>query len=215
MGLLAVPRGLALLLFAHAGAVAAQEADVAVTKTGPAMAAAGSNVVWQVGVTNFGPDAAANVVLNDPLPAGMTFVAVSQTGGPAFVCSTPAVGDPGAIACSAAALAAGASATFEFTMAIPAATPPATFFTNIASVTNDVFDPNGKNDSAVANTQTPAGASADLSIDKQAPLAAAPDADISYTITVRNLGPDAAGAMSWADTLPGDLTFISLSQTSG
>jgi large repetitive protein len=215
MGHHAVRRALAVLLFAHAGLAAAQEADLAVTKNGPATAAAGSDVVFQVGVTNLGPDAAANIALNDPLPPGMTFVAAGQTGGPAFVCSTPAVGDPGVIACTAAALAPGASATFDFTLRIPAGTAPGTFFTNIATAANDVFDPNGKNDSAVANTQTPAAASADLRLDKQAPAAAIPDSGISYTITLQNLGPDAAGAVSWTDTLPGDLTFTSLSQGPG
>jgi large repetitive protein len=215
MGNHAVRRGLALLLLVQGGIALAQEADVAVTKTGPAMAAAGSNVVYQVGVINLGPDAATNLVLNDPLPAGMTFVAASQTGGPAFACSTPPVGDPGAITCNAATFAAGTSATFEFTLAIPVAAPPATFFTNIASVANEVFDPNGKNDSAVANTQTPAAASADLMLGKQGPVAAVPDSDIAYTIMLENLGPDAAGAVSWTDTLPDDLTFTSLSQTGG
>ena len=44
----------------------AQEADVGVTKAGPATAAANSNVAYSVTVFNGGPDAAADVTITDP-----------------------------------------------------------------------------------------------------------------------------------------------------
>ena len=42
---------------------AAQEADVAVTKSGPSTATAGSNVSFGITVTNFGPDDSAGASL--------------------------------------------------------------------------------------------------------------------------------------------------------
>jgi len=40
---------------------------------------AGSNLVYTISVTNFGPSSAGSVVVTDTLPAGVTFV--SATGG--------------------------------------------------------------------------------------------------------------------------------------
>ena len=49
--------GLALFLFiATALSVGAQESDVAVTKSGPDMATANTDVSYSVSVTNLGPD---------------------------------------------------------------------------------------------------------------------------------------------------------------
>jgi uncharacterized repeat protein (TIGR01451 family) len=50
------------------------EADVAITKTGPASIVAGNPIVYTITVTNTGPSDAANVVVRDPTPAGLTWV---------------------------------------------------------------------------------------------------------------------------------------------
>ena len=108
-------------------------ADLLVTKSGPSSAAAGSDVSFDVVVMNGGPDDATTVTLTDAVPAGMTFVSATQNSGPAFSCSTPAVGRTGTITCTIATLVAGASADFTFVMHIPVDTPPGTTFTNKAS----------------------------------------------------------------------------------
>ena len=46
------------------------EADVAITKTGPASIVAGNPLVYTITVTNTGPSDAAGVVVSDPTPAG-------------------------------------------------------------------------------------------------------------------------------------------------
>jgi len=52
-------------------------ADVALSMSGPASAVAGSNVTYTITVTNNNPAAASNVSVDDPAPAGMTFVSNS------------------------------------------------------------------------------------------------------------------------------------------
>jgi len=193
----------------------AQEADLLVTKSGPAQASAGSDVSYTVTVLNLGPDDAANVVLTDSTPFGppdMTFVAANQATGPAFACSTPAVGATGTISCTAAALPASASATFTFVFHIPGATPLGTIFVNIATATSNTFDPNSENDSGLAATSTPPAPQADMGVVKTAAEKAGPDTDVVYTIVVTNGGPDGASNMTLDDTLPGTMTFVSLAQ---
>lgn len=189
-------------------------ADLAVEKTGPASAAPGANVAYDITVTNLGPDAAANVSLNDPLPAGMTFVSLIQNSGPAFGCAMPAVGNGGTVTCTIGALASGAVANFTLTTNIPIATPGGTFFTNIATLADLAEDPNTENNSAAATTSTPS-TTADLGVSKTGPALARPDSDVAYTITVTNAGPASAQTITLSDTLPGTMTFVSLTQNSG
>src|SRR5262249_15619027 len=75
-------------------------ADIAVTKTGPAgPRLVGQNVVYTVTVTNTTGGSAPAPVLSDAIPPNTTFVSAVQTSGPAFACTTPAVGAVGAVVC--------------------------------------------------------------------------------------------------------------------
>lgn len=82
-------------------------------------------------------------------------------------------------------------------------------------------DGNGTNE-ASANTNTvnfdvgAAGTNADMMVVKTASAdTIAADSDVTYTITVRNNGPDTATSATLTDTLPLDMTFVSLSQPAG
>lgn len=199
---------LSLLWFCASASVAsAQSSDLAVIKTGPSTAAAGANVTYSVTVINTGTDDDPSVTLSDPIPPGMTFVSVVQNSGPVFTCDTT-------VTCTIASLASGANANFSITFQIPGATAPGTTFTNTATVSGSNPDPNSENDSAATATTVPVP-SADVYISKNGPGTVAPNTDISYTIMVGNSGPDAATSAMWSDTLPGNLTFVSLSQDTG
>ena len=64
-------------------------ADVAVALTAnPSPVTAGTNITYDVTVTNNGPGPADNVTMTDAVPAGATFVSETQLSGPAFT------GDP-------------------------------------------------------------------------------------------------------------------------
>lgn len=65
--------------------------------------------------------------------------------------------------------------------------------------------------SSGASAQTPL---ADLLVSKEGPISAQAGNNFSYTITVINAGPNPAINATLTDTLPGNLTFISLTQNS-
>ena len=202
-----------VLAFAATSAFA-QVADLLVTKTGPVTSLANTDVAFVITVLNAGPDDATNVTLNDVIPAGMTFVSLSQDSGAVFGCSAPAVGAGGTITCTIATFSAGSSAEFTATFHIPPGTPDGVFFTNIATVTSD-FDPNEENNSSTAVTSTPSALTADLGVTKSSAEIAGPDTDVIYTIVMQNGGPDDAASATLTDPLPGSMTFVSVVQESG
>jgi uncharacterized repeat protein (TIGR01451 family) len=132
------------------------KADVGVLKSdAPDPVVRGSTLTYSVSVFNDGPSDAQTVVLSDPLPAGTTFESVSQVSGPAFGCTTPAVGSGGTITCNRGTLAAGAHATLRFV--VRTAASGGASISNTVSVTSTTFDPSSANNSATASTvaQTP------------------------------------------------------------
>ena len=190
------------------------QADLAVTKSCPSTASAGSDVAFDVTILNVGDADATTVSLTDPLPPGMTFVSATQNNGLAFDCSSqPAVGTNGTITCTIATFTAGSSADFTFTANIPPATPQGTTFTNIATGSSP-DDSNSENNSGSASVTVPIP-QADIGVQKIGPSSAAPNTDVPYSITVNNAGPDPAASFSLTDTLPGTMTFVSIAQNSG
>lgn len=169
-----------------------QRADVQVIKTAPEGGAApGSNVTFTVTVKNNGPSNATNVVVNDPTPAGLTFV--SNTGG----CTTP-------YPCSLGTLAPNQIVTISSTYSV---SPNASgTITNTASVSTSTTDPTTTNNSSSASfTIQPR---ADVSITKTGPATASAGEVVSYTISVRNAGPSDAFDVQVQDPTPAGTTFV-------
>src|SRR5205807_725626 len=94
-------------------------ADIAVTKTAAASVVAGTNLTYTITIINNGPSDAQTVALNDPLPAGETFVSQIQTSGPAFTLSNAG----NTISDTIATLASASSATFSVTVIVNANVP--------------------------------------------------------------------------------------------
>ncbi|MDQ4120291.1 MAG: carboxypeptidase regulatory-like domain-containing protein [Acidobacteriota bacterium] len=67
----------------------------------------------------------------------------------------------------------------------------------------------------LSSSETLAQAQADLAVMKSAPEFVSAGNNFNYTITVSNFGPNSAINVSLTDALPGDLTFVSLTQNSG
>ena len=198
---------IAILLCANGAFGGTPTADLTVFKTGPEQAAADTDVTYTVTVSSLGPLAATNITLKDNVPSGMTFVSVN----PAAPCSGPTAG---VVSCTIDTLPAGSDAVFTFVFHIPAGTAAGTFFTNVVTVESP-DDANDENNTASATTHTPPPPQSDALISKNGPSSAGPDTDVVYTISVTNAGPDAASPLTWQDTLPGTMTFVSLVQNSG
>jgi uncharacterized repeat protein (TIGR01451 family) len=150
--------------------------------------------------------------LTDVLPGDLTLVSASASSGTATA-NIPAntVTWNGVV-----------PARDSVTITIDATIKPGTEEHTIANQANISYDAdgNGTNEaSATTNIDSfgvgPTTLSADLSVTKNAPDTAPSDSDLTYTITVANLGPDTATSAKLTDALPGDMTFVSLLQPAG
>lgn len=172
------------------------QANLSITKTGPASVSAGQNIVYTVVVTNNGPSTATGVVVSDPTPVGVAFI--SNTGG----CTS-------AYPCSLGTLNAGQTVTITSTYNVPSSYASASV-SNTASVSSAVNDPNLTDNSSTATTTVTAGAgNADVSVSKTGPPSVAAGQNITYTITVNNAGPASAANTFVDDPTPPGLTFVS------
>jgi len=175
-----------------ASTVVGAEADMSITKTGPATAIAGTQVTYDITVTNAGPSDAQSVSVADPTPAGYTFASAT-------------VPCTGGFPCALGTVVAGGSTSFSVTYDIDPAT--AGDVTNTATVSSATTDPNGANDSSSATTTV--SGEADLGVVKTGPASAVAGGQVTYTITVDNAGPSVASSVSLADPTPAGYTFNS------
>jgi uncharacterized repeat protein (TIGR01451 family) len=189
-------------------------ADLGITKsTTSDGAAAGASVAYTITLTNNGPDAAANVVVTDTLPAELLFQSINVPAG--FSCTTPAAGATGTITCTAPSMASGTTVVFTLVVKLTAnATGP---INNTVSATSDTDDDNSGNDSGSAAPVTVgSNGTADLSVDKSTPTTtAAPGDPVTYTISVTNNGPNPANDVIVNDDLPPSLLFQSITPAAG
>jgi uncharacterized repeat protein (TIGR01451 family) len=179
-----------------------QQADLAVTKTvSSTKPNLGDVITYTVTLTNKGPNAATNVVVHDLVPAGL-----------AVVGATPGQGnyDPVTGMWTVGTVASGASTTLLIQARVNSPVPQ----TNTASIAStDQYDPNPANNSGTITTTV---AHADLRIAKAVtPQRVAVGQLVTFTIRVRNLGPDDAANTVVTDKLPAGLAFVSASASQG
>ena len=165
----------------------------------------GDTITFAIGVANYGPDTATQVVVNDLLPAGVTFVSYQASQG-TYVSGT-GVWTVGTVTTSNFP-----ALVITATVDRPASGVPAPV-TNTATVSGREYDPNpGNNTDSV--TETPQYA--DLKVDKQVSDATPNVGDtITYTITLTNLGADTATGVTLLDQVPAGLQFVSAQPSQG
>jgi uncharacterized repeat protein (TIGR01451 family) len=180
-------------------------ADLAITKTGPATAIAGTDYSYGISIKNNGPSTATGVVVTDLLSAGVTITSVSGSNG--ATCNAGQPGNPSApTTCSFGTLAPNAIRT----MSIAVHVLPGTLgvIHNDARVSSPVFDTDLSNN--LATVATTVSGSADLSITKaDSPDPVIAGKPLTYTMTVHNAGPSTAYDVKITDTLPAGTTFVS------
>ena len=176
----------AFLLAASPLAAHAQSADLVINQADlPAVGPAGGVFTYTVRVDNNGPDGATGVTLSNTIPPGSTFVGVAQTQGS---CSESA----GVVSCTLGNIAFLAQATVAIQVILP--TPGV--WTNSASTTSAVSDPNLTNNASIEDTTAQNAANMSVTAtDGPDPVAAG--GAYSYTVTATNNGPTALVA---ADT---------------
>ena len=183
--------------------VTPQSANLSLAKiVNDATPSIGQNVIFTLTVANAGPNTATGVVVEDLLPAGLTFVSATPSQG-AYVSGT-GVWTVGSIN-------SGANAT----LAITATNTTLAVKNNTAEVTDaDQADPNSTPDNGNASeddqdTVTVTPDAADLSIVKIVDDATPTlGTNVTFSITVTNTGPSAATGVVIEDLLPAGLTFV-------
>ena len=165
----------------------------------------GDTIEFAIGVANYGPDTATEVVVTDLLPAGVTFVSYQASQG-TYVSGT-------------GIWTVGTVTTADFPVLIITATvdrpvsgvPAAA--TNTATVSGKEYDPDPSNN---VDTVTETPQYADLAVDKQVSDATPNVGDtITYTITLSNLGADTATGVTLLDQLPAGLQFVAALPSQG
>lgn len=194
--------------------VAAAELAIDKTTTTPTVSA-GNTATFRIAVGNAGPsDAAASVVVTDTLPAGLTYVSSSTTGGTtSWACDSA---DGQEIACvlqnadgDAVSLAAGAAAPVLQIVAAVAANQSAGDVANTATVVSPT-DPTPPTDAVDVTVVT----FADLGITKTNVGTPTAGEEFAWTITVTNGGPSDSVATAEdpiliTDPLPLGVSFVS------
>ncbi len=133
----------------------AQSADVAVSITdGPDPITAGENLTYTILVTNNGPEVALTVLMSDTLPDGTSFISLSGPAG--WACTTPEVGEAGAISCATAFFEVTNTAVFALQVSVPPGLTTGTVLTNTATVSSITSDPDSGNESDTATTDVEA-----------------------------------------------------------
>lgn len=178
-------------------------ADLAIAKTAsPDPAIPGQNVTYTLRVTNNGPDGAANVVVSDPLPAGLSFVSASPGCTQAF----------GTVTCTVGALASGATTTFAVVAAV--ASTAGGELVNAAVVSSDDTDPNSANNSSTSRVAV--AGRADVEVTKIVNRTEVDgNAQMAWTATVINRGPGPAAGVTLIDEPSLPVTFSSVTSTVG
>ena len=171
-------------------------ADLAIDKTvdnhGPKK---GDNITWIITVVNKGPDAAINAFAIDILPNGLTFVNASGNGTYDKDTNIWTIGD----------IENGGSRVLYIVTTVVVSKE---VITNTVNVTSETPDPDLTNNED--NSTIDVGHEADLGIIKTVSNSTPKRGDnITWTITVKNNGPDDAVDVYVNDTLPKGLVWIS------
>jgi uncharacterized repeat protein (TIGR01451 family) len=165
----------------------------------------GADLVYELTVTNAGPDDADAVVLTDRLPDSVTLTsAASDRGG----CTE----QQGVVSCDLDILAAAASATVTLHV-----TPEQSgVIADDASVTGETPDPDTSNNAASARTSVGRPPNADVALDiDDTPDPVQVGNDLAYTLNVTNLGPETAESVVLRDALPDAASFVSATSANG
>ena len=109
---------------------------------------AGSQALFGIQVTNFGPSDAVNVQVFDSAPANTTFSSFAPISGPTGI-SCAVVGSD--VTCTIPTLARGETAVFGAAYDVIAGTPAGTVIANTATVSSDTSDPRSGNNSSTAS----------------------------------------------------------------
>ncbi|WP_454055334.1 SdrD B-like domain-containing protein [Clostridium sp. Marseille-Q7071] len=183
------------------------EADVSVVKTAiPNPVMPGGVLTYTLVVSNAGPNAAENVVLNDNVSSSIIGPEFSVDGGVTF--------NPWTGSFNIGTLPAGSSRTILIRGRVNSSATGC--INNTAIVTSTTPDPNPLNNVSSICIEIVPQAEADVSVEKTAsPNPVAPGGVLTYTIIVSNAGPSNAENVVLTDSIPSSITGAEFSINGG
>ena len=192
----------ALLALLPMGAWAADPQITSLTDT-PDPATAGGLYTYAIGIDNTDASDATNTVVTLSVPAGATFVSASPTNANCVATSATLV------TCSVGTLAGNGTGARTVNV-----TWRATAAGTISATANISADSDSNLGNNTQNATTTVLAGADLRLTKiDSPDPVVGGANVTYTLTASNDGPNASGNLVLTDNLPGSSTFVSASGT--
>ena len=186
-------------------------ADLGIDKRLSGALVPGSPATYTIDVNNAGPSVARGpITVTDTLPASLSYVSHTGTGwGLSRAGQTLTFTWTGPLPVAIGALP-------QITVTVAVASSTTGTVTNTAAVTeptDPTTGPEAPDSDSVSTTPSP---SADLGVTKASITAFRAGTQGTYELTVHDFGPsDAAGPLTVTDTLPADLTFVSMSSTDG
>ncbi len=180
------------------------QADLELTKTAAdATPAIDADDTFTMTVTNHGPHEAQNATIDDPVPAGLSFVSASPE------CRLQG----NVVHCALGTVAASDTTSVTVTLR-PGASSHGLTLANLASVSSTTDDPTpgNNNDSALVTV----GERVDLHLEKTVSPSSVPAAEnATYTLTVSNSGPSDATGVTLSDPLQPELSFVAANPSQG
>ncbi|HEX8268759.1 MAG TPA: choice-of-anchor L domain-containing protein, partial [Flavobacterium sp.] len=164
----------------------------------------GTTQTYTIAVTNFGPNAATNVLVSNPIPAGISYFS--------WVGSNGSTGYNVPVTNTIANLAVGAIVTYTVTVEVPAAYSGN--LTSTTTISSPVADPNTANN---VSTDTDIEANgADLSVvNTNNQTIYVPGSTVVYTVTLSNNGPLTAANVQINNAIPAGITQFSWTGSNG
>jgi large repetitive protein len=187
-----------------------READLVMEKSASSVEA-GENIVYALTATNVGPSNASEVVIEDEVPAGTTYVRAVPKPGSGTTGSCAVAGS--AVICNVfGEIAPGGKVEFEAEFLVESGREES--LTNKAEVTAKERDPEPLNNKK--EITTPIGGLASLAIEKIGPeLPVLLGSEFTYEIKVENKGPSDAVNAVVEDQLPAQVKFVSATTSLG
>lgn len=168
---------------------------------------AGTNLTYTINLQNTGTGPAVFAQMNDTLPANTTLQSVSGSAG--WNCTSAG----NAVTCRKDTMANGESAAFTVVARVNPAAPDGSMLTNTATASSTTADPNNANNAATATTQVIASADIEVLSKVDTPDPVVTNSPLTYTITLRNIGPSVAAGIVLSDPLPAGAIFGSCAST--
>lgn len=172
---------------------AAADLSIAETVT-PTQTQPGGSLTYTITANNGGPSDATGVAITDTLPIGVTLQSATSSQG---TCSGTT-----SIACAIGTVTNGSTVTVTVVVQVTGA---GSLVNNVAISANET-DPVTANNSASLTTSS---IGADLVLSVNAPTGVLFGQDQPYMFTIYNNGPNDAGAMTFTDTIPANMAFVS------